>query len=81
MFIIAKTTTGKEYFYSTIDCYAISKAKKDIICNALNKAKYKLKNGEAWKVYDIGLIDAEYTNARFEKMYTYKGKIYIGSCH
>jgi len=79
-YIVAKTEIGKEFLYSTVNCYSVSKQNKDIICSSLNKANYKLSHGEAWKVYDIGIIDMEYTNARFEKMYIRNKKIFIGNC-
>lgn len=75
--IIAKTTEGKEFFYSRKDCFSVSKASCQKICNALNQAKYQLKDNEKWFVYDISDFDIKYTNACFQKLNTRKGKIYI----
>ena len=49
--LIAKTLTGKEFMHSRSDAYFADK-NADRICEALNKAKYKLKEGECWYVYD-----------------------------
>ena len=49
--LIAKTLTGKEFMHSRSDAYFADK-NADKICEVLNKAKYKLKEGECWYVYD-----------------------------
>ena len=49
--LIAKTLIGKEYMHSRSDAYFADK-NADQICDALNKSKYKLKEGECWHVYD-----------------------------
>ena len=49
--LIAKTIIGKEYMHSRTHAYFADKD-ADKICAALNKANYKLKEGECWYVYD-----------------------------
>jgi hypothetical protein len=49
--LIAKTIIGKEYMHSRSDAYFVDK-NADKICDTLNTAKYKLKEGECWYVYD-----------------------------
>ena len=49
--LIAKTRSGKEYMHSRSHAYFADK-NADRICEALNKAKYQLKDGECWHVYD-----------------------------
>lgn len=49
--LIAKTMVGKEYMHSRSHAYFADKH-ADQICAALNKARYKLKDGECWHVYD-----------------------------
>lgn len=49
--LIAKTRIGKEFMHSRSDAYFVDK-NADKICDTLNKAKYKLKEGECWYVYD-----------------------------
>ena len=74
--IIAKTIKGSEYLYSRISCYAVSAAKAEIICKALNDNRYKLTNDtEIWKVYNISEFDIRYTNAVCQKLILRQGKI------
>ncbi len=49
--LIAKTLVGKEFMHSRTHAYFVDKD-ADKICEALNKAKYNLKEGECWHVYD-----------------------------
>ena len=50
--LIAKTRIGKEFMHSRSDAYFANK-NANRICEALNKASYKLKEGECWYVYDF----------------------------
>jgi hypothetical protein len=49
--LIAKTRIGKEFMHSRSDAYFADK-NADKICEALNRARYQLKEGECWHVYD-----------------------------
>ena len=55
--LIAKTIIGKEYMHSRSHAYFADKD-ADKICEALNKARYQLKDGECWYVYDYGYAPA-----------------------
>jgi hypothetical protein len=57
--LIAKTLTGKEFMHSRSDAYFANK-NADRICEALNQAKYKLKEGECWYVYDYDFTQEWY---------------------
>ena len=57
--LIAKTIKGKEYMHSRSQAYFADK-NADKICEALNKAKYKLKDNERWHVYDYDCSQAAY---------------------
>ena len=57
--LIAKTRIGKEFMHSRSDAYFVDK-NADRICEALNKAKYKLKEGECWYVYDYDFTQEWY---------------------
>ena len=72
--IIAKTFSGKEYIYSKFDTYQANQKKIDIICNAMNKAAYKLKPGELYHIYQV--TEEEYKHA-FYKLVNRKGKLFI----
>lgn len=72
--LIAKTFSGKEYIYSKFDTYQASQQKIDIICNAMNKAAYKLKPGELYHVYQV--TEEEYKHA-FYKLVNRNGKLFV----
>ena len=57
--LIAKTRIGKEFMHSRSDAYFADK-NADRICDALNKAEYKLKEGECWYVYDYDFTQEWY---------------------
>ena len=57
--LIAKTLKGKEFIHSRNDAYFADK-NADKICDALNKANYKLKEGECWHVYDFDYAQTAY---------------------
>ena len=57
--LIAKTIIGKEYIHSRSHAYFADKD-ADRICEALNKAKYQLKEGECWYVYDYDFTQEWY---------------------
>lgn len=57
--LIAKTRIGREFMHSRTHAYFAEK-NADRICEALNKAKYKLKEGECWHVYDYDCSQAAY---------------------
>ena len=62
--LIAKTFSGKEYIYSKFDTYQANQQKINIICNAMNKAAYKLKPGELYHVYQVS--EQEYKQAAYK---------------
>ena len=57
--LIAKTIKGKEYIHSRSQAYFADKD-ADKICEALNAAKYQLKDGECWHVYDYDFTQEWY---------------------
>ena len=59
--LIAKTIIGKEYMHSRTHAYLAYKH-ADLICEALNKAKYKLKEDERWHVYDYDFTQESYVD-------------------
>lgn len=68
MFIVAKTTTGQEYFYSKKDAFCVSKAAAEKIRDICNNERWRLKDNETWHVYEI----AEFS-APAAKMFIRKG--------
>ena len=59
--LIAKTRIGKEFKHSRTHAYFADK-NADRSCEALNKAKYKLKEVERWHVYDYDFTQESYVD-------------------
>ena len=57
--LIAKTLIGKEFMHSRSDAY-FADENADEICKTLNKARYQLKEGERWHVYDYDFTQTAY---------------------
>ena len=76
MIVLAKAILGKEFFYEFSSCHEVSKASADMICKALNDAKYDLKDSEVWhKFTDFCQYSNGWTFALGQKFTRYKGRI------
>lgn len=75
--IIAKTIKGKEFIYSKMDSYRVSKASADKVCEALNGARWNIKGDEVWKVYTVDSYTLDTLNALFERIAVRGGKLKI----
>lgn len=73
MHIVAITTTGKEFFYNGRTAHKVPRTKADKIADALNAARYGLKYGQAWHVYEIDIYDAAIEYAVCQSFSTTKG--------
>ena len=71
--IIAKVIIGQEYLYDR-KYYQVSKAKADIICNAMNESNYELRKGEMYKVFHVS--DYTWKNA-FYRIVLRNGKAFF----
>ncbi len=52
MIVIAKTIKRKEFFHSIREMYEVPKSSASKICDAMNDVRFRLKEGEAWHIYD-----------------------------
>ena len=52
MIVIAKTIEGKEFFHSVREMYEAPKSSASKICDVMNHVRFRLKEGEAWHIYD-----------------------------
>lgn len=52
MIVIAKTINGREFFHSVREMYEVSKRSASKICDVMNAMRFRLKEGEAWHIYD-----------------------------
>lgn len=66
--IIAKTYEGKEYIYSKVWSFTVSKRSCKIICDIMNKNNWKLKPCEKWFIYDIYDYDLWFINAHNQRL-------------
>ena len=76
MRIIAITSAGKEYLYSLWSAHAVPAASAEKICAALNKANYRIRPGQAWKLYDVGQLDSAHDIACQQRFYIRSGRIF-----
>ena len=65
--IIAVTHTGSEYMYIRSSAHAVSAPIADLVCSALNRSGYKLKNGEKWHVYSVDKYAFETCSAPLQR--------------
>lgn len=76
MIVLAKAILGKEFFYEPSSCHEVSKTSADMICKALNDAKYDLKDGQVWhKFTDFCQYSNGWTFALGNKFTRFKGRI------
>lgn len=52
MIVIVKTVTRKEFFHSVREMYEAPKSSASKICDVMNDVRFRLKEGEAWHIYD-----------------------------
>lgn len=71
--MIAKTMIGQEYIYSRKSAHSVPKSSAKMICEALNRARYQLKDGETWWIYDCEGYEMEFTSAGFQRFARRKG--------
>ena len=70
MKLISKTAKGIEYIHSKNECYAVSNRSANKICQAMNDARWKLKDNEVWHVYDYNWCT---DNDTFMRLSIYNG--------
>lgn len=73
MKLIAKAPKGMEFFHSRKEAYFAPDTSARVICERLNDAKFRLKDGtEVWHVYDYDFMQNDYVTG---KLYLYKGNV------
>ena len=76
---IAIAPQGAEFYYKRSSMIAVPTASAQAIANRLNEARYKLKNGEVWHVYDNDsytndfIVDEIKANSKRLPIHYYKG--------
>ena len=76
MIVLAKAIKGQEFLYNRESVHEVSKASADLICKALNEAKYNLKDNEVWHKYtDFCQYSGGWEYATCQKFTRFKGHI------
>ena len=55
--ILAITHPGREYSYKLFTAHSVPKSSANRIRDALNAARFRLKDGEIWHVYELSKWD------------------------
>jgi len=76
MKIVAKSIKGQEFLYNAKSAHRVSERSANLICKALNEAKYNLKEGEVWHVHDIDRYDTAYQYVDYQAFTRRNGKLY-----
>ena len=78
MAVLAIAVKGKEYLYNASTAHLVSNASADFIRDALNAAKYKLKENEVWHKYDrLDYTSTAWDYASHQKFARYKNRIRV----
>lgn len=75
MKIVAITREGWEFFYDFRTAHTVSMRGAERICEMLNRARYMLKDGYTWHVYDVDGYDHAEAYAKDQKFYIRNGKL------
>ena len=76
MIVLAKSCAGQEYLYSAKSAHAVPKSSARKIMDALNKARFDLREGEVWHLHETGTYDDATYYAETQKFSIRKGAIY-----
>jgi len=75
MTIIAKSLIGQEFMYNAKTAHKVAKTSAKAICEALNKARFMLNDGETWFVHEVGAYDNAYAYAEWQAFTRRNGAI------
>lgn len=75
MKIIAVSIKDQEYLYKPSTAHKVSNRSGKAIMDALNKARYGLKENEVWHLHEVDRYDNAYAYATYQEFTVYKGKI------
>lgn len=75
-YVIAKAIKGQEYLYNRNSVLLVPAASAQVICDALNSAKYWLKDGEVWHLFERDWYTEQLAVGN---AYKRKGKVFISA--
>lgn len=76
MIVLAKSAEGAEYLYSAKSAHAVPKSSARKIMDALNDARYDLRDGQVWHIHEVGGLDDASFYAERQSFGIRKGSIY-----
>ena len=77
-YFVARAVIGAEYMYSIASARAVSAANRDKISSALNIAKFELKPGQVWKIFECENTETLYYAFRINHGYIREYQILRG---
>lgn len=57
MLYISKALKGKEFLHSRYENYQVPRSSAEKICQIMNEARFELKDGEVWHIYEGPELD------------------------
>lgn len=75
MKVLAVSLKGQEYFFRASTAHKVSERSGERIMDALNKARYGLKEHEVWHLHEVSSYDNAYAYASYQEFKIYKGNI------
>ena len=76
MKVLAISAKGREFLYNASTAHKVSERSGKVIMDALNNARYGLKEGQVWHIHEVGPYDNAYAFASYQEFAIRKGKIY-----
>ena len=76
MKVLAISAKGREFLYNASTAHKVSERSGKVIMDALNNAKYGLKEGQVWHIHEVWPCDNAYAFASYQEFAIRKGKIY-----
>ena len=68
MKIVAIAVKGMEFLYNSRTAHKVAQAKAQVVCDALNKVGYALKDDNSvWHVYDVNAYDDAFYYAETQR--------------
>lgn len=75
MKVLAIAAEGKEFLYQSSTAHKVPNASAEKIRDALNKIRYKLKDGQIWHIYEVSAWENAGIYAEGQKFTIRKGTL------
>lgn len=75
MKVLAISLKDHEFMYKAATAHKVSARSGESIMDALNKARYDLKENEVWHMHEVDSYDNAYSYATYQEFSVYKGNI------